>query len=175
MDKQHITRAFAAALASLLLAAPLAASAQTTALQTPSQEQTNTIKSLTEQFFDDVHYTKLDEFDAITASNFQLTYPNGSTIDAGQLIGRAATRYLEESGYVHETRFGPMTIDGSKITEEVTTSDVADLLGGEATPVAQTEISNRTLTWVQAPNGNWVVESERITSMNQGPYGSRND
>jgi hypothetical protein len=172
MNKHHITRAVAAATVTLLLATPLAVSAQTTDSTAPTQDQMNSVRSLTDQFFDDVHYTKTNEFDALTAPNFQVTYPNGVTIGSGDLIGRAATRNLEESGYQHQTRFGPMTTDGSTITEQVSTRDIADLMGGDTSLPTQTESAKRTLTWVQGADGNWVVASEHIDSIVQSPYGS---
>ena len=173
MNKQYISRAVATAAATLLLAAPLVVSAQTTAPQMPTPDQANSIKALTEQFFDDVHYTKLDAFNAITGPNFQVTLPDGSTLTADQVIGRAAARNLEESGYLRSTSYGEMTTDGSTITEHVKDMDTADLIDGERNLPAQTSSSQRTLTWMRDDSGNWVLVSERIDSIDQSPYGSQ--
>jgi ketosteroid isomerase-like protein len=171
MDKQYISRTLAAAAAAaLLLAAPLAVSAQTTASQAPSQDQVNAIASLNNQYFDDVHFSKATKFAAITTPNFQVTYPNGAKIDGGQLIERAATRNLEESGYQRTIAVHSMTTDGSTITEDVTTKDISDLLGGDTAPQTQTQSSNRTLTWVQGADGKWLLASERINKIEQSPY-----
>ncbi len=139
----------------------------------PTQDQMNSIKSLTEQFFDAVHYTKLADFNAITAPSFKVTYPDGSTIDGTQLIARATTRNLEESGYQRNLSYGPMTSDGTTITEHVTDMDTANLLAADRGPTAQSESSQRTLTWMQNDSGNWVLASEHIDSITESPYGTQ--
>ena len=63
-----------------------------------------------------------------------------------------------------------MTTDGSTITEDVTTKDISDLLGGDTAPQTQTQSSNRTLTWVQGADGKWLLASERINKIEQSPY-----
>jgi hypothetical protein len=179
MDKHISQTIMAAGAAALLLAAPLAvsaqtttASAQTTASQAPTQEQMNSIAALNNRYFDDVHFSKATKFAAITAPNFQVTYPNGAKIDGGQLIDRAATRNLDESGYQRTITVNSMTTDGSSITEDVTTRDISDLMGGETGAPTQSQSSNRTLTWVQGADGNWLLASERINSIDQSPYGT---
>lgn len=163
----------ALAAAALLLAAPLAASAQSSAPQAPTPDQIAAITALNGQFFDDVHYSKIDEFTAITAPNFSVTYPDGSTITGDQLFARAASRNLEESGYQHDTVVNSMTTDGATITENVSTKDIASLSVQGDQDATQTDASNRTLTWTQDSDGNWQVASELISKSSEFPYGAQ--
>jgi hypothetical protein len=170
---QHqISRTVATVAATLLLATPFAASAQTTAAQAPTADQANAIKSLTDQYFDDVHYGDIQKLAAITAPDFKVTYPNGTTIDISKLIEHSTTRSLNESAYEHQTKVSSMTVDGSSIVENISAADTANVLLGDEN-ATQTEASKRTLTWVQGSDGNWVLASEKINQIQEGPYGEQ--
>jgi hypothetical protein len=168
---QRISHTVATAAAALLLASPLAVSAQTNGSQAPALDQINAIYALNDRYFDDVHYTKPD-FVKVTAPGFTVSYPDGSKVDGRQLLERAATRNLQESGYQRSIVVNSITTDGSSITEDITSRDIANLaIDGDFNPT-QTQTSRRTLTWVQSPDGNWQLASERINAINEFPYGA---
>jgi hypothetical protein len=157
----------AAAVASLLLAAPLAATAQTDAALTDAQ--TSGIRSLTSQLFDDVHNGNVADFAAITTPDFAVTNPDGSTMGAPDLFARSMVRYLDEGGSDRAVRVDSITSDGTNITEDVSVNEYSTpVLSGDVTDTAQVaSYSSRTLTWTPAPDGTWLLASEKINSLDR--------
>ncbi len=158
----------AAAVAGLLMAAPLAASAQTMA--TPTDDQMSSIRSLTGQVFDDMHTGNVADFAAITTPDFAVTGPDGSPMSTPDLFGRAMERNFDEASYQREITVNSITSDGSSVTEEVSVNTYsAPLVSGDLTDTSQVMTSsNRTLTWTPAPDGSsWLLASERINSFDR--------
>jgi hypothetical protein len=157
----------AAAVASLLLAAPLAASAQTDAA--PTDAQMNGIRSLTSQLFDDVHDGNVADFATITTPDFAVTNPDGSTMAVSDLFARSMVRYLDEGGSDRSVRIDSITSDGANVTENVSVAEYSTpVLSGDVTDTSQAaSYSTRTLTWTPAPDGTWLLASEKINSVDR--------
>jgi len=160
--KHHLSRAAATVAATVLLAAPLGASAQTNTA--PSQVQVNAISALTDQAFRDVHDGKADAFAALTTPDFKVTLPDGSTTGVEGVFAPATARDLSSAGYSRDVTVNSMTSDGKSITENLTvrtTSGQYDIDGQDGTGPVQTT-QDRTLTWVQGADGKWLLQSEKL-------------
>ena len=166
----HLSRAAATAAAALLLAAPLAASAQSNDGVAPTPDQVSQIQQLTKRYFEDVHYARINDLSQFIAPDFAVTYPNGSTIDMQHLMARADSRLLEERNYEHSTKLDSIVMDGPAIVEHVSAEDSALVMRGGANP-QQNEDSKRTLIWVKNMDGNWMLASERINEESGTDYG----
>jgi hypothetical protein len=161
--RKHLSRAAATVAATLLLAAPLGASAQTNTA--PSQDQINAIRSLTDKAFNYVHDGKADDFAAITTSDFKVTLPDGSTTGVEGVFAPATARDLASAGYSRDVTVNSITADGTSVTEDVTvrtTSGQYAIDGDDGTGPVQTT-QERTLTWVQGADGNWLLSSEKLS------------
>ena len=165
--KRHLAGIAATAAASLLFAAPLAASAQTSAA--PSDDQVTAIRSLTYQAFDDMHSGNLSDFASISTPDFAVTNPDGSTMGAPDLFARSMTNYMTEGNYQREIAVNSVTTDGTNITEQVSVNTYsAPILSGDVTDTAQSmTTSTRTLTWTPSPDGTWLLASEQINSFDR--------
>jgi hypothetical protein len=159
--------AAAAVTAGLLFAAPFAATAQTSAA--PGDTDMSSVRSLTSQVFDDVHNGNVADFAAITTPDFAVINPDGSTMPAEDLFARSMVRYLDEGGSDRSVRVESMTTDGTNITEDVSVDEYSTpVLSGDVTDTSQAaSYSSRTLTWTPAPDGSWLLASEKINSVDR--------
>jgi hypothetical protein len=156
-------RSLVSLLIALALAAPLAATAQTTpAAPGP------TLSALTDSYFNAIAHSDEPVLSTMTSNTFHVIQPDGKRLNYDQFIRGVATLWFTaQNPSGNSQKITSSTITNTGATETVDTSRWyhgainPDPMGG---PGVEHDYATHQLTWIKSPKGNWLLDEDHITS-----------
>jgi hypothetical protein len=127
----------------------------------------------THAYFDALTSGSQAKLDAIVTPAYQLTTPNGKKFSEAAILARVQRNQYGASKPFRKIGIGNAVTNGLIVSSHVTTQGYTNVIGLPNGGQTVTFYTDRTISWLQGPDGVWRVNSDVIKSQNNsGMFGT---